>query len=429
MQVIFGRSAPSTAERQGWAAVGFEHRSVGKFEVREGCQKPRRSIRMAEIEACHVAKPDRAIAVVGIVFTPEMLVQPLKDEIEPPPEPLFRHVDQHPDGECPVVDLLLRCRSPHHQFGFRLKAKFPISSSARLSARDGVWLAKPEGTPLHRRLRLPCRFPPPHCCWADLCVRLSDTARGRSFDATFAESYERAPIRKATEEQRRLWLMGQEVRRLHRRHGMIRIHENEYWSDWMNEFAGQDMIARFDPEDLHAGVYIYRLTGEFMGFAECKAKVGFFDMASAREAAAANARRRRAEKRYLQEIRPTPITRIAAELDAIAPQELPAPEAKVVELAQRQRGPVVERPMPRPAPADSGDYSAFVVAFQQRDSEPRDTETPADRFRRALDIEARAEAGQPVGAAEADWLRTYQGLPEYRSQRRAYEEWGESALG
>lgn len=36
--------------------------------------------------------------------------------------------------------------------------------------------------------------------------RLSHTAQGRSFNETFAESYARAPIRKATEEQRRLWL-------------------------------------------------------------------------------------------------------------------------------------------------------------------------------------------------------------------------------
>ncbi|MDO5648838.1 transposase domain-containing protein, partial [Paracoccus sp. (in: a-proteobacteria)] len=261
--------------------------------------------------------------------------------------------------------------------------------------------------------------------------RLSDTARGRSFDATFAESYATAPIVKATEEQRRLWLMGQEAHKLHARHGGLKIHKNEYWSDWMNEFAGQQMVARFDPEDLHAGAYIYRPTGEFMGFAECKAKVGFFDVASARDHAAANARRRRVEKQYLQEIRPIPIQQIARELDEAAPADMPKLEAKIVKLAQIERGPLIERPLPQPAGHDGEAYSAFVVAFEAKTKPPAQVadETPADRFRRAQEIEARSETGQPVGHAEADWLRVYQGLPEYRSQKRVFEEWGESALG
>ncbi|MFI0477431.1 transposase domain-containing protein [Paracoccus jiaweipingae] len=258
--------------------------------------------------------------------------------------------------------------------------------------------------------------------------RASDTARGRSFDETFAESYAKAPILKATQEQRRLWLMGQVTAKLHQNHGAITIHKNRYWSDWMNEFAGQELVARFDPEDLHAGAYIYRPTGEFMGFAECKEKVGFFDVASARDTAAANARRKRAEKQFLEKTRSIPIRQIAAELDAAAPADLPKPEAKIVKLAQIERGPLIERPLPKPDTEGGEDYSAFVLEFA-RPTAATPEETPADRFRRALDIEARDTAGQPVGHAERDWLNTYQGLPEYRSQRRVFDEWGDSALG
>lgn len=100
--------------------------------------------------------------------------------------------------------------------------------------------------------------------------RLTDTARGRSFDATFAESYETAPIRKATDEQRRLWLMGQQVVKLHAKHGQATFLGGEYWSDWMSEYAGQRVVARFDPEDLHAGVYVYGLDGGFLGHAPAK---------------------------------------------------------------------------------------------------------------------------------------------------------------
>ena len=40
--------------------------------------------------------------------------------------------------------------------------------------------------------------------------RRSEVAWGRSFAEVFEESYAIAPIRKATEAQRRLWLMGAE---------------------------------------------------------------------------------------------------------------------------------------------------------------------------------------------------------------------------
>ncbi|AZV77911.1 hypothetical protein EBB79_08395 [Parasedimentitalea marina] len=78
--------------------------------------------------------------------------------------------------------------------------------------------------------------------------RLSPTARGRSFDETFAESYATAPIRKATEDQRRLWLMGQETGKLNKDNGQLQLFRNFYHSDWMSERAGKrlwpDLIQR-----------------------------------------------------------------------------------------------------------------------------------------------------------------------------------------
>ena len=179
--------------------------------------------------------------------------------------------------------------------------------------------------------------------------RLTDNAKGRSFDETFAESYARAPIRKATPEQHRLWLMGQEVRQLHKHHGAFKLFENSYWADWMNEFVGQKVVARFDPEDLHAGLFIYSLEGEFLGPAECRDKTGFFDLVGAKTAARLKRQRRAAEKKLLQELRPMTADTWAAEL-----AQLPLPEtsliaAKVVELAPaRTRKAVIDRPVPVP---------------------------------------------------------------------------------
>ena len=47
-------------------------------------------------------------------------------------------------------------------------------------------------------------------------------------------------------------------------HGQILLHKNGYWADWMSEYAGQEVLARFNPEDLHEGLYIYSLAGEYL---------------------------------------------------------------------------------------------------------------------------------------------------------------------
>ena len=57
-------------------------------------------------------------------------------------------------------------------------------------------------------------------------------------------------IRKATEQQRRLWLMGAEGLRPNARTAQIRFMGNGYFSEWMHDIAGQKVVARFDPADL-----------------------------------------------------------------------------------------------------------------------------------------------------------------------------------
>ena len=264
--------------------------------------------------------------------------------------------------------------------------------------------------------------------------RLSPTTMGRSFDETFADSYATAPIRKATPEQRRLWLMAQETRQLHRGHGMLTLHEGEYWSDWMSQHAGQKVIARFDPEDLHAGLYIYSLDGEFMGFAECRVKAPFFDLASAEALSKDKARRRKEQRQLLKSIQSTSVGQLASDLNSLPRTEAAPLEAKIVQLAQLTRGPLIDRPMPAPETSGEDDekHSAFVLEFQRSatttaKSEPK--EGPKERFLRALSIEQRAEAGEPVGTSEAEWLMNYQQQPEYTRQRMLWEDFGDAALG
>ncbi len=265
--------------------------------------------------------------------------------------------------------------------------------------------------------------------------RLTDNARGRSFDETFAASYEVARIVRATPEQSRLWLMGQEVRKLHKHHGAFKLFDNSYWSDWMNEYVGQKVVARFDPEDLHAGLYIYSLTGEYLGPAECREKVGFFDLVGAKTAARLKRQRRAAERKVLELHRPVSVDQWAAELRRIPqmPQtDTPLVEAKVADLAQvRRRKPLIERQLPVPDTSRDAELQVLQADFtRQAPAAPQPAEeTATDRFWRALDIERRSGAGEPVSAEDAAFWARMQRLPEYQAQRTMFDRFGASAIG
>lgn len=262
--------------------------------------------------------------------------------------------------------------------------------------------------------------------------RQSPTCRGRSFDETFAESYANAPVRKATPEQRRLWLMGQEVLKAHATHGRITMHRATYWSDWMTDIAGDKVICRFDPEDLNAGVEVYALDGSYLGFAATQEKTEFFNLAAAQEAAALDRRRKRLVKAALDAERPVDAAQVAAELKDLVRDAVAAPESRVVELVQQARGPVIGRAMPRPDDRadDAAHEAAMILKF--RAPEPEADEVPdseAARWRRAKEIEARLAAETPVGSAEAQWLYGYQRTSEYRTHELMAERFGPDAIG
>lgn len=112
-------------------------------------------------------------------------------------------------------------------------------------------------------------------------------AGGRSFDEVFARSFAGAEIRKATPEQRRLCLLAAEGVRANRETGHVRLHagpkgENRYWAPALSKYAGEKLIVRFDPEDLHGKVCVYELSGRFICEAECLHAAGFADSEAAR---------------------------------------------------------------------------------------------------------------------------------------------------
>src|SRR5690606_11536407 len=89
------------------------------------------------------------------------------------------------------------------------------------------------------------------------------------------------PVRRATEAQRRLWLLGAKGVSVSRT-GSIMFEGNEFYADWMHEIAGRKIVARFDPEDFWAGLHIYETAGGYLGHAPVRQKTGFRDSAEGR---------------------------------------------------------------------------------------------------------------------------------------------------
>ncbi len=255
--------------------------------------------------------------------------------------------------------------------------------------------------------------------------RKADTCNGRSFDETFAESYSSAAIVKATEEQRRMWLLGQEVRKLHQHHGSVTFAKNVYNAPWMVEFAGQKVVIRFEPEDLHAGVYVYSIDGEFMGYAACQQKVGFYDLTEARQHAKAKRDFAKAQKAALEAHQVLRVTDVANAMDRISPVMSDTPEAKVVRMADPARKPKAAK-VSRPEHVEKPDAQrdAELLDFQRRHDAraavktPAKSETPSARYDRALALQARIDADKPIGEAEANWLAAYRHTAEFSNEAR-----------
>jgi len=122
--------------------------------------------------------------------------------------------------------------------------------------------------------------------------RTAANCRGRSFDETFAESYAQVPITRATDAQRRVFLLAAEEVRV-RRDASIHLLGNRYHDACLVELRGRPVTVRFDPEHLHAPVHVYRADGAFVATAECIADVGFGDVDAARRTAQAVKLRRK----------------------------------------------------------------------------------------------------------------------------------------
>jgi transposase InsO family protein len=157
--------------------------------------------------------------------------------------------------------------------------------------------------------------------------RRTDVAQGRSFDQVFQESYRVSPIRRASDEQRRLWLLAVEGIRS-RRDGSIELQGNRYWTEQLVDFAQHKLIVRFDPQALHTEIHAYRLDGSYICSAPVIEAAGFADVEKARQHAQSRNKWLRAQKDMLEAERVIGIDQVAALMPKA--EQTPAPETKVV---------------------------------------------------------------------------------------------------
>lgn len=120
--------------------------------------------------------------------------------------------------------------------------------------------------------------------------RRTEAAAGRSFDETWDAEVATTPVRRLSRERAALLLMAVESTKV-KRSGMFTLKagsatglpRNQYYHPDLVRMAGRHVVARFDPDELHAGVEVFDLKGTWLCRAECRLPVAFNDMGAAGE--------------------------------------------------------------------------------------------------------------------------------------------------
>ncbi len=259
--------------------------------------------------------------------------------------------------------------------------------------------------------------------------RRSAVCNGRSFDHVFDESYARAPIRKATAEQRRLWLLAAETASS-KQDGSITLatdRRNRYWSAELADHAGEPLIVRFDPQTLHDRVYVYTLDSRFLCEAQCVQAAGFNDTEAAREHSRARNQFKRAARVALDAERRMDAIEAAKLLPSPAPAS--TPEAGVVRMF---RGPASMRAAPPVAEPPSPEVQVHLDRLIAEQSQPQVvdiSDSKEARYGRACALERRVSEGLPVDEQDRAWLVNYQTSVEYEAQKEFHESFGLTAEG
>jgi len=188
-----------------------------------------------------------------------------------------------------------------------------------------------------------------------------------SFDEVFEKSFASAAPRKATEQQRTLLLMMPEKVKCAANNGMITLKagkgpagRNRYWCDELVEFAGQDVVAFYDPDNLHSQVSLYSLDCRYLFDATWQPSVAFNDTDAAREHHKNIQRKRKAAK-----LQATAEKRMGElELQQFSPQQ-PEPEKPVSNVVTGQFQRTIDIPESVEINFDTGEIINAESLFSQ----------------------------------------------------------------
>jgi hypothetical protein len=232
-------------------------------------------------------------------------------------------------------------------------------------------------------------------------------AEGLSFDQAFERSYATAPIGRMPEEQLRLALLVAKRVRARKPGGeVVLFRENRYWTPELIQYAGEEIVARYDPDDLTLDLHVYAADGSYICAAPRMEDAGFDDLDEARatmrdERAFTKAARKAAAVEDRLSAR-----QLAREQRGLAADVPPGSTSNVTRMVhhkpKRQRAAMPPR------------EDATVVAIREAPEKVAD----ADR------LIAAAARGEQVDADDLARAKAYAQSHEYRAEVMMQEDFG-----
>ncbi|MFV0642947.1 MAG: transposase domain-containing protein [Sphingomonadaceae bacterium] len=182
---------------------------------------------------------------------------------------------------------------------------------------------------------------------------------GRSFDQVFEEGYARSVIRKASKEQMRLALLTAQRKRVNRQTGEINLFGNRYWSEECMALHGQQIVVRFDPDDLMRPIHLYDLEGRYLADAPIMEDRGFLDAEAARRDAKAQAAVRKKVRELAAAEKLLEAERVAAVQADI--ERAVTPEPAVVQLVHHRKSASAAQRKPEPEADYRSEHESEIV--------------------------------------------------------------------
>ena len=255
-----------------------------------------------------------------------------------------------------------------------------------------------------------------------------------SFDQAFNDSYRQSVIRKATEEQRRVWLLAAESVGVSK-DGTFTMDAGAKTGEGRNRYFAPELqaigeergkiVVRFDPQSLHDSVHCYTLKGNYLGRAVLWEAAGFGDTETAR---VYNKHRRqfiKAQKAAAKAERQMDEAQLLARLPKPELPGAPMPGAsRMVRPAQPIERPQVSRGNDEQLAAEAAETLRVIqaeFASRQDAPEPAIPEDLAERYSYWYELDERVKGGESLSDELMSWYQSYPGSADFEAGRAVAE--------